>query len=295
MNFFMDCIRGAFIGIANIIPGVSGGTMAVSLGIYDKMISALTGIFKDWKKSVRVLLPIIIGAGIGIVALVYLIQMLLEKFPLPTCLTFIGLILGGLPMLAGELKKDMRQTGTKLGIVHILLFAVMFAFVIVLPLLGSDGTGVTLTNVGIGKMVVLFFIGVIASATMVIPGVSGSMVLMILGYYSSILDAITDFLSALSAMDINGLLHGCAILVPFGLGVLIGIFVIAKIIEFLFQRFSSYTYSAILGLILASPFAIFINMGKMEISVIGVVIGVILLTGGGIVTYKLGASSSKEG
>ena len=73
INFVMDIIRGILIGIANVIPGVSGGTMAVSLGIYDKLISSLTGIFKNFKKSIQFLVPVILGAGIGIVGFAFMI------------------------------------------------------------------------------------------------------------------------------------------------------------------------------------------------------------------------------
>lgn len=290
MTFIMDIIRGILIGVANVIPGVSGGTMAVSLGIYDKMISALTGIFKNFKKSIQFLIPILLGAGIGIVGFAFMIEWLFAKYPLATSLTFVGLILGGLPILGRSLQGDLRKNDKKLGAGHIILFILLFAFAIGMSMLSGGGTGVVLDKLNIGTICILFFIGMVASATMVIPGVSGSMVLMILGYYTAIIGTITDFLSALKAMDMPALLHGFGILVPFGLGVVVGIFVIAKVIEFLFARFCSMTYSAILGLIVASPFAIFISGGEISIKPFELIIGILLLAVGGIVTYRLGES-----
>ena len=79
MEFFGNIIKGVMIGIANIIPGVSGGTMAVSLGIYDRLIGAVSGLFKEFKKSIAFLIPIIIGCGIGIVGFTYAIEYLLDK------------------------------------------------------------------------------------------------------------------------------------------------------------------------------------------------------------------------
>lgn len=288
MTFIMDFIRGIFVGVANVIPGVSGGTMAVSLGIYDKMISALTGLLKNWKKSLTVLLPILLGAVVGILGFAVLIERLMEHFPLPTCLAFIGLIIGGIPILAGALKLALSKERKRLNAGHAAAFILLFAFAIVMSLLKGEGVGANLQNPGIGTVILLFFTGAIASATMVVPGVSGSMVLMILGYYNGIIGAINDFLSALKVFDLSAMLGQCMILVPFGLGVVIGIFAIAKLIEFLFARYSIFTYCAILGLIFASPFAILIHMGMVEIKLLQLAAGVILLAAGAFVTYQLG-------
>ena len=103
MTFLMDVIKGMLIGIANIIPGVSGGTMAVSLGIYDKLISSVSNLLRDWKKSLITLLPIILGCGIGIVGFTYIIEYLLSRHTFVTCLAFVGLIFGGLPVLFSSL------------------------------------------------------------------------------------------------------------------------------------------------------------------------------------------------
>ena len=103
MTFFMDTIKGMLIGIANIIPGVSGGTMAVSLGIYDKLIGSISGLLKDPKRSIRTLLPIILGCGLGIIGFTYAIEYLLSRHTFVTCMAFVGLILGGIPVLFSSL------------------------------------------------------------------------------------------------------------------------------------------------------------------------------------------------
>ena len=91
MEFVKDILKGSLVGVANIIPGVSGGTMAVSMGIYDKLITAVTHIFKDFKKSLRILLPIVIGAVLGIGILAFVIKWLFANYPVQTNLLFIGL------------------------------------------------------------------------------------------------------------------------------------------------------------------------------------------------------------
>lgn len=296
MEIIMNIIRGILIGVANVIPGVSGGTMAVSLGVYDKIISSITGVVKHFKKSVIFLLQLFIGMGIGIVGFAYVIEFLFAKFPFPTAMAFIGLIIGGIPMMYDAWKRDLRKTHKKAGIGHAIAFLVLFVFAVALPLLGT-GADVDLTTVNAGNMIILFFIGMIASATMVVPGVSGSMVLLILGYYTSIMGEITGFLDSLKAMDMTGIGHGFAVLMPFGIGVIVGIVVIAKIIDWLLTYYCALTYSAILGLILASPFAIFINQyqtGTLFLTVWNVIIGVILMAACVCLAFIMGNINREE-
>ncbi len=110
MTFLMDTIKGMLIGIANIIPGVSGGTMAVSLGIYDKLIGSVSGLLKAPKKSAKTLLPIILGCGLGIIGFTYAIEYLLSRHTFITCMAFVGLILGGIPVLFSSLKKAPQRS-----------------------------------------------------------------------------------------------------------------------------------------------------------------------------------------
>lgn len=292
MTFITDIIKGIFIGIANIIPGVSGGTIALSMGIYDKLIGAISNFLKDWKKSVLTLLPIVAGCGIGLIGFTFAIEYLLTEHTFVTCMTFIGLILGGLPVLVRQLKGKLRERGGSIGVSGIISFLALFAFAVILPLMGSDQEVMKTLTATPGLMVTLFFLGIIASATMVIPGVSGSMVLMILGYYYGIIESIKTFLEALKALNIPALTNGFLVLAPFGVGVLLGIFLIAKLITFLFEKYGVQTYCAILGLILSSPFAIFYNTGLFgqleQLNFKLIASGIILAVVGGVVTYFLG-------
>lgn len=295
MTFIMDMIKGMFIGIANVIPGVSGGTMAVSLGIYDKLISSISNLVKNWKKSISILLPIIVGCGIGIVGFSYAIEFLLSKYTFVTCMTFVGLILGGIPVLVKSLRKNLHQSGSSIGISGIIAFLVLFAIAVVLPMLNSDTEVLKTFTPTPGTMISLFLVGIIASATMVVPGVSGSLVMMILGYYYGILEAVRSFMEALKVLDMTGIIHGCMLLVPMGIGVLLGIFLIAKLITFLFERYGVQTYCAILGLIAASPIAIFYNTGLFgqlsSLKAGTVLIGIVLAIAGAVITRYLGEKS----
>ena len=282
MKVIKDILKGMVIGIANIIPGVSGGTMMVAMGIYDKLIHCITHILKEFKKSVLFLLPIALGMGIAVIGSSFGIEMLFEKFPVQTNLLFIGLILGGLPAIWKKDKGNSIRTG------HILAFLAFFVLVVVLAFLGEkEGAAVDLsfTLVNVLK---LCGVGVIAAATMVIPGVSGSMILLLLGYYNPILTAINDFMRALTSWDVSGMLTGVGILLPFGIGVVVGIVGIAKLIEIIFNKFPLYAYWAIIGLIVASPIAI-IAMGSFPaLTIVNVLTGIVALCIGTFIAMKLG-------
>ncbi len=138
------------------------------------------------------------------------------------------------------------------------------------------------------NIVKLFGVGIVTSATMVIPGVSGSMMLMLMGYYNPILNEVNDFIDNLVQFNVPGILDGCKVLVPFGIGVVVGIFAIAKIIEIIFEKFPDHAYWAIIGLIVASPVAIFF-MGSMgTITIISVLTGAVALLLGILIALKLG-------
>ena len=284
MTFFTDILKGIMIGIANIIPGVSGGTMAVSLGIYDKLIGSVSNLLKDWRSSVRTLLPLLIGCGIGIVGFTYAIEYLLSHHTFVTCMAFVGLILGGLPVLFQALRKELRTQKKSIGISGAVAFILFFAICAFLPMLKNNQDVLTSFAVTPMTMILLFLVGVIASATMVIPGVSGSMVMMILGYYYAVINTIKGFLDSLKAFDMPGLIHGACLLIPFGIGVLLGIFLI--------EKFGIQTYCAILGLIIASPFAIFYNTGLFNqlssLTIGSVILGVVLAAAGAVLTLKMG-------
>jgi len=264
-----DLFVGLLIGVANIIPGVSGGTIALSMGVYDKIISAVTNIFKDFKKSVLTLIPYGIGAVAGIACLSFLIEFMFKVYPMQTSLAFCGLILGGLPSILKKIK------GEKITIERAAVFLILFALVAAVPFLGGGRSNASLSISAI-LVIKLFFVGIVASATMVIPGVSGSMILMLMGYYEPVIETINAFIKAVLSFNIEGIISTCAILIPFGIGILLGIFLIAKIIEWLFLKFKTPTFFGITGLILASPVAVLANVNKAFINPASVIVGILV-------------------
>lgn len=275
-------LQGIVVGIANIIPGVSGGTMMVAMGLYDRLIHAITHLKSEFKDSMKLLIPIFAGAGIAIVALSRLFEFLLATYPIPTNFAFCGLIAGSLPFIFKKVK------GHKVTVSKIIPFLIFFGVVILMALLGETGGASADVSFGFVNLLKLFGVGIIAAATMVVPGVSGSMMLMLLGYYDTILKVINDFVDALVKFDMGGLMTGVGILAPFGIGVVIGIFLIAKIIEFIFSKAEIHAYYGIIGLILASPIAILLKTDWSGISVLMVGIGVVTFALGWFTASKLG-------
>ena len=275
-------LKGMVIGIANIVPGVSGGTMMVAMGIYDKLIHCITHLFSEFKKSVMFVLPIGIGMLVAIAASSFVLSEMFENIPIQTNLLFVGLILGGLPAILKKLKGGMPRVG------HIITALLFFALVVGTAIIGETEGNAADLSFGLVNVLKLLGTGIIASATMVIPGVSGSMVLMLMGVYQPILDAIKSFFTSLAAMDMDGILTGLGILVPFGIGIVIGVFAIAKLVEIIFKKFPLYAYYAIIGLIVASPFAIYLMGEFPAVTAFSAITGVLALVVGFFVAYKLG-------
>ena len=280
MKLIKDILQGVAIGVANIIPGVSGGTMMVSMGIYGDVISAVTGIFSHFKQSVKLLLPYAIGMLLGIAGLSFAIGYLFEYYPFQTVMLFIGLIFGGLPLI---LPKVM---GARVTLPEILIFVAFFALIVGMEFL-QQGADKVLT-VGIGSAVTLFFIGAVAAATMVIPGVSGSMILMSLGYYTPIIDCINEFIVAVFTLQWAKIWNYMRILVPFGIGVVLGIFLISKLVEYLLNKHERKTYFGILGLLVASPIAVLSGISLENLEFGTALVGIFLFIVGFIVANFLG-------
>lgn len=281
MNWIKEIFKGILIGVANIIPGVSGGTMMVSMGIYDKIISSITNLGRNFIKSIKTLLPYFIGMAIGIVGLSFFIEGLFERFPFATAMAFVGLIFGGIPMM---LKKTGKRFTDPVGI---LLFLLFFALIIIMEFAGNNQSNTSLV-LSFAEIIKLFAVGIIAAATMVIPGVSGAMVLLILGYYSPILNLLNETIMALKEVQINILLNNAALLLPFGIGVLLGIFAVAKLLEYLLKNYERRTYYAILGLIAASPVVVLMEAGIKVVSLGAMIAGILTFLCGFVVAFYLG-------
>ncbi len=269
-------LKGFILGIANIIPGVSGGTLAMTMGIYEDIIKSISSILKTPKKSLKLLLYLGIGAALSILILSKLLNYTLTNYAFATTLFFIGLIVGGFPLLLKKAK------GHKVSLGYLLSFLSTTSLVIILRLLQTSENTVSLNNISLFTIIILLLVGMLAASTMVIPGVSGSFVLMLIGFYKPILNTISNI------TKFNLLGHNLLILVPFGIGVLLGIVLTAKLIEYLLKKYEIYTYYGIYGFILASILVLILNVYNKATGIPEVVIGILLVLLGTFIGYKLG-------
>lgn len=273
----INFIKGFILGIANVIPGVSGGTMAVSMGLYELILSSIGNFFKDIKGNFIKLLPIILGILVAIVSTSKLVTYALTNYKAQTLCLFIGLIFGGVSLI-------MRKIKGKGSKINYLIFFVIFFFVISLNFLKTDLIEISFTNMGIIDYLLLLLMGFIASSAMVIPGISGSFILMVLGYYDKIIytvSTITDF----SKLGSNLL-----ILVPFGIGVIIGIVFMAKLITNLIKKYETKTYFAIMGFVLSSVVVLLLQLTDFKFTFINVATSLFALCWG----YMLARAIDKE-
>ena len=302
MKFLEHIIIGIIIGISNIVPGVSAGTMFVILGIFKKLIDQV-GLcldevktmvknitkFKEKNGGIRAvgimfknifmsqktfLIPIAIGMIFAIYFVAKLFSILNPEQILYRNYIFLGLVLGGIPALFKELKKGTDITNIKKRKISIYIFMIIgFAMMFVLYLLKVNGIG--LSKIGYEELSItmalpLFLVGAVAAASMVIPGISGSMVVLILGYY----ELMTVSISKLNMIFI----------IPFAIGILVGIMAILKLIKYLLDKHYTRTYSCIVGFVIGSLLMVFPGL---PVGVMGYVITIVCIAIGIMLSYMV--------
>lgn len=229
-------LKGYIVGSSMSVPGVSGGTMAILLGIYDKLISSISNFLKDIKGNMFLLLKFCIGAGAGICSLSFLIKWMLEKFPLPVSVFFLGAVVGGIPALFKKTGKD------SLSISSGIYFLLGLIIVISIGFIPADSISIKAGS-GLVHYLMLLVTGIVIALALVLPGISTSHMLLVLGMYDTMLKAITEF-------DIVyiGIL---------GIATLIGVFLITKPIEWVLNTYPNQTYCMIIGFVVGSTSEIF--------------------------------------
>lgn len=251
MNFvkthFLNMLKGIGIGIANVIPGFSGGTMAVMLNIYDLFVYSFANIFNDFKNVVKKCWSLFVGILIGILFAMVVIVKLLEVIPFITIMFFVGLIFGSMPSIYEKVKKQ------KINIADIIGFIVAIGVIVALPLIPKTEAA---AQYNIGVYIIMFAMGIVCSSAMVIPGVSGSLVLMAFGYYAFFMSTMKEYLVNIFNFSLTNYWGMFITLVCFAIGCVIGLVFISKLITKLTEKYPKTVYYTILGLLVASPFSI---------------------------------------
>jgi len=283
-------LNGLAFGITEIVPGVSGGTIAVILGFYDELIETVNHFTEDYRKYLRFLFPFLFGAVAGIITFSSIIHYLLTNHSFPTMLFFIGLIVGIIPPIYSKVKEPKR--GFKYGEIAL----VMLPFIVLLII--SELKSVSITNpaevineINATFMLFIFFAGIIAAMALVIPGISGSFVLLLLGIYPLATYSISSIRHLLADItNIQLMLDICKVLLPLVIGVIIGGLSMARLIEKLLKNYYKITYSIILGLLLGSVYVLFNEpiVFQSGISAIIIVIGAFTFLVGCTISFNLG-------
>jgi len=267
-------LKGFVVGLGKIIPGVSGAMLAITMGVYERGLRAVSNIFKEFRQHFKFLLYLGIGIVLSLIVGGKAVVYCLDKFYLPTMLLFIGMIIGGIKPLFKEIKEEKIKTKNiivSLTVVVVLLIVSLLDF-------GQDKSSYVK---GIPAFFTFFLGGILDAAATVIPGISGTALLMILGYYNIIMSAFGDLL------NIGNLANNMFVLIPFGLGMVCGIYVIAKIINYLFSHHKTTTYYAIIGFACVSVLILLSQTFANTYNIFEIIISLILLAVGYLVSRKL--------
>ena len=253
MNILRTLAIGIIIGMANVIPGVSGSTIAVVFGIYDKFINAITLNIKKLRLNKKFVLPIIAGMASGVLIFSKIITVLYEKFPVQTNFFFTGLIIGSIPMLtvlATKTKKGTKIEKSKIASI-IVCALIGIAVMILFSLLESSfGTAQNmagpLPSFSVKLALKIFVAGVLGAVAMIVPGISGSLLMLIMGVYPIVIKSIPALFLPESFFT------ALILLLPNGFGVLTGLLIGAKLIKNLLEKAPNHAYAVILGLLCGS-------------------------------------------
>lgn len=269
---------GAAIGVANIIPGVSGGTLIVLLGLFDKTMESISNIFKinisfkERLNAIKFLLQMGIGLAFGLVLFAKILEFLFVHAENQTIMWFVGLILFSIPVLHKNEMKDKKMNWIAF-LIGILVIALITYFApsnneVIVPL-----DNILANNINLTYILTLILLGVVSGATMIFPGVSGSMVLLVLGKYHLFKGYIANVTSFEPKIIIG--------LIFIAIGILLGIILSAKLTHFLLNKYHTQTMSLIFGLIVMSAIAIVPLRGYNLVTIITSIIT--FLFGGSII------------
>lgn len=260
MNYLKLVLKGFIVGLGKIIPGVSGGMLAILLGVYEDSVQAIAHFFKDFRKNIFFLGTLGIGVLLAITFMSNIIEFSLENYYLPTMLLFIGLMLGG----SKSLKREIEGTNCK---DYVLQLTIPFLFMMLIQLFQKE-TFLVNSNY---SFFLIFLFGIIDAITMVVPGISGTAILMLLGFYPLLLETFSNLLDPYYISDT------LQIMIPFGLGILVGVLVTIKIVSYLLEKHSISFHYVIISFFTSSIFLLLLQTFKNNYSIGTVIASFIFL------------------
>ncbi len=258
-GFLLDTVKGVTLGISVAIPGLSAGTIAVSERCYDTIVESAGGFRKAPKRNFLILLPFVIGLLIGALAAFIGIQKGYKVAPFTLTGFFAGMVLGSLPVALSELRKGENGKQRFLHILFFLLCLLIASGLGILTALFDFRLSDPLNNRVWWMYLFIILAGVIAAFSCVVPGISGSMSMMVIGMYYPVLNSYIGEDSIWHSSDRTFLLTGILLGVLLGIGILIGLVLSSKVMKYLLNRHRVTTFYGITGLILGSVISMFMN------------------------------------
>ena len=259
MQYLINGFRGFCMALADSVPGVSGGTIAFILGFYDKFVTSLNNIIfgnkKEKKEALFFLIKLGIGWIIGMLIATLILTSLFETHIYAVSSLFLGFIIFSIPLIIKEEKSCLK--GKYKNIIFLILGVIIVSLITYFnPVSGSSGINISTLNFGLA--IYIFISAMIAISAMVLPGISGSTLLLIFGLYMPIMNAIKNFIH----LDFSYF----KVLIIFGLGVLTGIILVIKLIKIALEKYRSQTVYMIIGLMIGSLYAIIMGPTTLEVS-----------------------------
>ena len=253
-SFFKRVFLGFLIGIAVIVPGISGSTIAILFKLYKKILSAISNIFKEFKKSIKFLLPIALGGALGFVGGLFAVKKLIDIIPFSIAALFAGLMLGGIPGLFDEVR-DVKPTKR-----HVFGIIIAFFVPLIIASLSVFFINHDKNNLALSAPSIFIFIGlgIVVALTQFIPGASASATLMGFGYY----------IPLMKSLSFTYIKNDPSVIVVYLLliaGALLGAFASAKLLDMLTNKFKGLMYFIFIGLSLGSIVCIFYNADMIKV------------------------------
>ncbi|NLV74777.1 MAG: DUF368 domain-containing protein [Chloroflexi bacterium] len=252
--------KGIVYGVTNLLPGIGGGLILIILGIYRQFVSSVGNFFldlKNWRKHLAFLVPMMLGAAIGMVLFAKSVTYLMEQYPVISMFFFMGLVIGTIPAVLKQ-TPDMRLTPGRLVAMLIgVAIVVLFKF----AERQSMQAGWSTNPASPGGFVYYLLSNVAAGGASVTPGMDGSYVWMLTGIYKDVMAAISSVTGLRAAFGSGGICEALAsvhwaVLIATGIGAVVGIVFISKLIDVALKRWPSVTYYVILGLVIASIYGL---------------------------------------
>ncbi len=278
-----DLVVGVLIGIMSMLPGASGGTIAVVFGIYERLIADVADIRRKLLKDLNFIIPVGIGIVIGLLVCAVGIDALLQDWEVPLMFFFAALIVCQVPdiyRLSND-ENDGRPTGS-----NILAYIVGMIVMVVSLLLGSVDSNISLVELNAVDIVLLFVLGVVITLSKVVPGLSGAAILLAIGLY-------TPLMSLIGGTDLSVIMDRITAIIPIGIGIIIGAIGLAKIVDHFMQHHRRSTYFCILGLTVGSIITVLVQALQGLDSIIMVMVSFVMIVIGLAFGYVLSRVSTK--